>query len=356
MKQIILNEFKSYIRNPFIVTVLVIFPIAMIFILGNLVEKVQVSDKVIGEVRIAYSADNLALEDMILMDTVHVTKANEKDAVSLLKNNEADAFLAMDVDGIRMYEGSSVLYNNVIKAIMNGLLFRQSVMSSIAQTSPQSLRNLSSSNGSYTETKPLDTEMSMFDYYVIAMTIMTATFSCLSASMAFTDERKNRTMNRLITSPMHKGRIFLAKCLGQIPFAIIQVGVVLIFSGVVYHTQFASTLSGKLILFLLLTLSAVVSDIAGVVISLIFRRSMAVFIFMIGWVMLLFSGCFAKAMTLEPLCNFLPPYRIRCAAFELNLFGNHAPALKTIGVELLLCIAMVAFGGLIFSKKQEERV
>lgn len=355
MKTIISNEFKSYIRDPFVLVVLVLFPLVMIYLLGNLVEQVQVADQTIGTIQIAYTSEELKLEQLFDNESLLFEELPKEEALRQLKLGKVVGYLNLSDATYSIYEGTSVIYNNVIKSLANGLLLQQEVYQTIQKNNVASIPNISVVAREYTEKKELEANMSMMDYYVIAMTIMTAMFSCLASSMTFTEERKNRTMNRLITSPMNKSKIFFAKCIGQLPFAMVQVGIILIFSKIFYETQYASSLHGNLILFVMLTLTAVVADVVGVIVSLIFQRSMAVVLFFVVWVMLLFSGCFAKAMTLEPLCNYLLPYQIRMAAFDLNLFGNVKPALCIIAFEIVLLVIMIFLGGFIFQKKEEER-
>lgn len=355
MKNIILNEFRGYIRNPFIVVVMIFFPIVMIYILGNLVEKVQVSDETIGTVQVAYTAEQMDLGAIASNDLLTFIEMSKEDGLKALQEEEVNGYLAMKDSNITIYEGSSVLTNNVLRAISNGILLNKSVYETIAVQNPGSMNLITVRDQDYTTKRDLNTNMTMFDYYVIAMTVMTGLYSCLVSSMTFTEERKNRTMSRLITSPMNKGKIFLAKCLGQIPFAILQIGILLVFSAVFFHAQYASAFGGKMLLFLMLIMTAIVSNIVGVVVSLVFKRSMAVPIFILVWLILLWSGCFAKAMTLDPLCNFLPAYIVKQAAIDLNLFGNTAPAWNVILVELAMAAGLILIGGLVFSRKREER-
>ena len=355
MKTIIINEFKSYIRDPFILVVLVLFPLVMIYLLGNLVEQVQVADQPIGTMQIAYTSKELQLEQLFDNESLMFEELPKEEALHQLKEGKVVGYLNLSEASYSIHEGSSIIYNNVIKSLANGLLLQQEVYQALQNNKVDFLANQSIEIKDYTEKKDLEANMSMMDYYVIAMTIMTAMFSCLASSMTFMEERKNRTMNRLIISPMNKGKIFTAKCIGQLPFAMLQIGVILIFSKIFYETNDTSSIYENIILFVMLTLSAVVADIVGVIVSLIFQRSMAVVLFLVVWAMLLFSGCFAQPMTLEPLCNYLPPYRIRMAAFDLNLFGNVKPALLVIAFEIMLLVILSFLGGFIFHRKEEER-
>lgn len=355
MKQIIMNEFKSYIRNPFIIAVLLFFPLIMIFILGNLVETAQTADPAIGTVIIGYTSDSIDLEHSNTNASIKFMPLSQTEGPLKLAEEEIDGYLDLSNEEYKIYEGPSIIINNVLKSIANGMLLHKDAATVIAQNTG-SLSNLTINKSEYTIKRDLDVNMSMFDYYVIAMTIMTGVFSSLAASMTFTQERNNRTMNRLITSPMNKAKIFFAKCLGQIPFAVLQVSLILVFSSIAYGTRYASSFWGNVLLFLMLVMTGVVSDIIGVVISLVCRRSMAVAIFIGGWVLLLFSGIFAKMLAIEPFCNYLAPYLIRCAAFDLTLFGNYSPALSILLTECLLSILLIMAGGFIFGKKQEERV
>lgn len=356
MKNIIIKEFRRYLRNPFMVVTLILFPIIMIYILGNLVENVQTADETIGKIQVAYTAEQIDFITPSINDQVQFLSVTSKEGPTLLHDNQVDGYFMVGPDGITLYEGSSVLKNSVVKGIVNSYLLQESVYESITKNNSTSLLTITMRAKDYTAKKELSANMTMFDYYAISMTIMTGVFSCLTASMIYTEERKNKTMNRLITSPINKGKVFCAQCLGQIPFAMIQVGATLFVSAVFFDANYATSFVGKLILFSLLMMTSVVFSVVGIVISLIFKKTMAIALFLISWLMLFFSGCFAKPMTLEPICDFLPPYILRQAAFELNVFNHKTPAIRALIVELLFVIVLIAIGGWIFSKKQEERV
>ncbi|MDD5936136.1 MAG: ABC transporter permease [Clostridiales bacterium] len=356
MKNIIINEFRKFFRNPFMLVCFLIFPIIMIYLLGNLVENVQTCDETIGNIKVAYTAQDVDFGSLYQNDDVQFLPMEQTEGQAKLNDGQVNGYFKIDEAGLTLFEGSSVLYNSVVKGIANGYLLQKSVYESIVKDNPVAMANIHMSEEDHTVKKEANASMTMFDYYAVAMSIMTALYAAMASSMVFTEERKYKTMNRLITSPMNKFKIFSGICIGQIPFVILQFVVLLSFSAIAFHANYAPTFLGKVLLFLLLIVTGVLFSILGVVISLVFRKSMAVPIFLIVWVSLLLSGCFAKAMTLEPICNFLPPYLVRQAAFSLNVFGDHGPAIRVILVEVAIIIGLILVGGLIFSKKQEERV
>ena len=378
MKNIILNEFKSFLRNPYLILVLIIFPVVLVYILGSFLDEVQTADQVIGEVHLGYfiskdqedEAEQIkAVQIRSLLENTKekLNKANvifeevslKEEGVTLLQEQQVDAYLVYEAGSLKLYEGTDVYLNHTVKCMITGMLKQMDVYEVAAnsfKTTSFHFDEMQPTNAkTYTVSKKLQTQMSMMDYYAIAMTIMTAFFGSIGSCMAFTDEKNSKTINRLIILPQNRFKLFAGKVVGLMPQAILQVTVIMLVSSFVYGASYGKDLASNLLLFALFAGTSVTVSAIGILLSLIFKKSMVVLLFAVNWLLLFFSGIFAMAMAIKPLCDYLPPYILNQAAIKLSLFGESQEVWCILGVELIITMGVLVLGGIIFSKKQEER-
>lgn len=379
MKNIILNEFKNFLRNPYLVGFLIIFPTLLVYILGSFIEQVQTADQTITSIHLGYyisdekKGDEQDIEAIQIKGLLQEAEKNlegeniffevpssKEEAARLLEKGELDAYLIYEQGKLKLYEGTEVYLNHTIKCIMNSMMGQIkayevameqgiSMGNQLEETiSPQEVQ-------SYTVSKKLASKMSMIDYYAIAMMIMTCFFGSLGACMSFTEERHSKTINRLITLPCNRFKIFAGKVISLMPQAILQAIVIMLVSTLIYGATYASDFSGNLLLFVAFTLTGIVASAIGVLLSLIFKKSMVVPLFIVNWIMLYVSGNFTMSTIVKPLCNYLPPYQINQAVLDFTLFGKTKGIWWIMTIEILIIMMVLVLGGIIFSKKQEER-
>lgn len=370
MKTIIINEYKGFIRNPYYVALLIIFPIALIYILGSFLEQVEVSDTQIGTINIRYFIEKEENEQILtveqLLDTYsHVMEGEDsitflrisdrEEGQRLLTQETVDAFLIYEKGMFTLYEGTNIIANSAAKSLLYSLIEGMKAYTGIGIGQTGHLGEEETKLQDYTVSNEMTTSMSMLDYYAIAMAIMTGFFSILSSSLAFSSERVNKTINRLSLSPMSRPGLFAGKILGLIPQAVLQIGILMVISIGVFKASYGNSLENIVLLFFLMTLTSITSGAVGVLLGLIFKRSLVGITFVITWIMLFFSGIFAMRMAISPLCTYLPPYIIRNAAISLTLFGEKNRTLTIIVIEMGVILLIILMGGWIFSKQREYR-
>ena len=379
MKNIILNEFKNFLRNPYLVGFLIIFPTLLVYILGSFLEQVQTADQTITSIHLGYyisdekKDDKQQVEAMQIKGLLEETEkhlegenmffevlSSKEEAGRLFEKGELDAYLIYEQGKLKLYEGTEVYLNHTIKCIMNSMLGQikayEVAMEQEISKGNQLEKTISSKEiQSYTVSKKLASKMSMIDYYAITMMIMTCFFGSLGACMAFTEERNSKTINRLITLPYNRFKIFAGKVIGLMPQAILQASVIMLVSTLIYGATYASDFSGNLLLFVAFTLTGVAVGAIGVLLSLIFKKSVVVPLFIVNWIMLYVSGNFTMLAIVKPLCNYLPPYQINQAVLGFTLFRKTEGIWWMIMMEILIVMIVLILGGIILSKKQEER-
>lgn len=370
MKTIIINEFRAFIRNPYYVGLLIIFPILLIYILGNFLEQVQVADTAIGTVHVQYYIEEKSENQTDIMPvllekyregmekekTISFTKcADKEEGIKLLQEGKLDSFLVYESGILSLYEGTDILINNTVKSMVSGLVETRNTYTGIGTYNPISLSSITMKQDDFTVNNKLTASMSMLDYYAIAMAIMTAVLGCIVSSLTFSAERSYRTLNRLLIIPQSKFGVFTGKIISMIPQAALQIGLIMLVSSLLFKASYGDGILKYTLVFILLTLTSVTSSAIGALLGLIFKKSLVVELYAVTFLLLFFSGIYATSMAIEPLCNYLPPYIIRKAALSLTLFGENKQAVTVILVEIVMIVIVTMLGGWIFSRQKEVR-
>lgn len=364
MWNIIDNELKSFFRKPYLVIMLIAFPISLIFFLGNFLEDVETSDDVIESMTIGYHDEKDqfgAVLEEIDDETIHLKQyQSEEDGCNALRAQEVDCFVEIGEKETVLYEGTNVVCNESVSAILHGIEKQRAAMMSVVKQNPKLAETLGQTieqvNGkSYVKSKDTVCDMSMMDYYTITMTIMTAVFGALATSMSFTEERGSKTINRLLIAPCGRWKIFAGKIIGTLPQAVCQVTVTLFCSIIFFHSRVGFDVPSMMLIYLTLLLVALCSNAVGVLAGFMFKGYITVVLFAVIWLMLFFSGCFAKVMAIEPFCNYLPPTIIKEAILNYSIFQRVDDMIPVIGVSIIGILVAILIGGIAFQRKQEER-
>ena len=373
MIRIIWNEFRMFIRNPYLVGLLVFFPVLFVYVLGSFLEGTQVFEKSLEQIEIEYQLDDkspLAESFTIFLeqsennqennqekeDTFHFVKAKDQEQSLLrLGKQEIDLFLYFGETEVTVYEGMDLNKNRAVASFLNGLLQSQKSISSIVEVSPESLKNISFSESEYIENKKLKTSMSMFDYYLISMTILTAIFGNLATTLAFSEERQRKTIHRLLLLPKNRFSIFAGKVIGIMPQSILQIAVTFFVSIFIFDAHCGETVEDTVLVFCVLTLTAITSSAIGVLLGFLCKQFITVVVFLIDWTMLFVSGIYSIAMEVHPICDVMPAYIIKRDILRFTLFGDAQGIWNIIVVEIMVILFVLLLGGVLFAKKQEEK-
>jgi ABC-2 type transport system permease protein len=368
MFSIMIKETKEFLRDKTNLFFFIMFPVILVFLLGNLLKSMDQSEEAIGEIKIQYMIDAVSPFQVAAIDSFIKTAGDNGslvfEEVKDLDNARALAgkdtitavvLFAGDPLEIKIYEGTNQIKNRAVNAVFQSFIQTNKTISAVVKTAPERLAGIHSTEESYIMQKDLGVNRTMIDYYAVSMVAMISFMSTLVGAGAFIGERQNRTLNRLIIAPQNRVYLFLQKILGLVPQVIIQIAVIMLVSVFVFKAHYAATLGTNIYLFLLflvVTLCMIsIGSIAGIVLK---ANPMAV-IMPILWLMMFFGGTYSKEINIKGLTNFMPIYQIQQAAFDLAIFGRYAKA-NTV---LIICIAIMAvalaFGAFLFSRKEEER-
>jgi len=386
MPEIILKETKEFLRDKTYLFFFLLFPAMLVFLLGNILSSQDNADAAIGAISIQYYVEAKDPQSAAGIDdfaraisdgnTIKMEKTEDLAASqAAVKDNSITAVVVfLEPAGIQIYEGRNSVGNRTVAAIMNGFALTNKAVLSASQISPASLQDGGSVEGiaadgnsvgaisddamsidrNFVTTKDLGVNRTILDYYAISMLTMITFVSLISGTYAFTRERDNKTMNRLILSPGNRWSLYIQKILGTIPQIISQTIVLMLVSVFLFHAHYAATWKGNLFLFGMFFCVALALISLGAFIGLFLKTEPTATLMPILWIAMFFGGTFTRMVNIKEVTPYLPNYIVQNAAFDITLFGRYGMGLQVIAVSAVLFAATLTAGVLVFNRKEEQ--
>lgn len=368
MFQIVIKEMKEFFRDKTNLFFFLMFPIALIFLLGNLLTSMDQAEEAIGKIDLQYMIQTenpyqvMAINNFIqaMSDNQIINFYEAKDVSEAKKLAGKDKITALiifqgDPLEINIYEGSSHVKNRTVGALMNGFIQTNQSIMAVLKTTPTTLVLPEGEERNYIEQKNLGVNRTMIDYYAVSMLAMISFMSMLLGAGAFVGERQNKTMNRLIIAPQSRVFLFLQKILGMVPQVAIQIAVIMLISVFVFQANYAATLQNNLYLFFMFFIFTLSMIAVGSVVGIIIKTNPMIILMPILWIMMFFGGTYSKQVYVKGFTELMPIYQLQQAAFDLAVFGRFGKANIAILIFFAILIVALGLGAYLFSKKEEER-
>jgi len=368
MFNIVVKEIKEFARDKTNLFIFMMFPVILVFLLGNLLTSMDKSEETIGEIKIQYLVETanpyqvMAIQSFVKEagDGSNLFFEEAKDLETgrqLAGNDEITAVVIFTGDPmeIQVYEGTNHIKNRTVGAILNSFVQTNKSITAVMNTSPEALTNRNTVQEDYVVQKDLGVNRTMIDYYAVSMVAMIGFMSILVGAGAFIGERQDKTINRLIITPQNRILLFLQKILGMVPQVVLQITVIMTVSVFVFKAHYAATLGVNLYLFFMFLIVTLCMISIGAAIGIVIKANPMAVIMPVLWLMMFFGGTYSKELNIKGLTNKMPIYQIQQAAFDLAIFNRFGKANTVIIICLLVMAAALIFGAFLFSKKEEER-
>ncbi|MFA5659373.1 MAG: ABC transporter permease [Oscillospiraceae bacterium] len=368
MLSIISKEVKEFLRDKSSLFFMIIFPILLIFLLGNLLSNLDSTENAIGELKVQYISENLEMQDSMIVSEF----LKELSSDSSISFEETESLSAADklvgedqISAVVVFSGSPMKItihqgrdntkNRTVNAIMASFVQTNKSISAVLNSSPEMLSAALSQSEELVKQKDLGLSRTMLDYYGVAMIAMIIVMSTLSGSYAFLSERQMKTLNRLIVSPKNRGLIFIQKILGLQAQTVMQVILIMLVSTLFFNVHYAADIKANLVLFAMFFICASAFISAGVLFGLLLKANPSAALLPFLWIMLFVSGSYSKEIYIKGVTEKMPPNIIQNAAFDLTVFGRYEKALTLTAAMTVITLVLLIIGAFIFSKKEEER-
>ena len=368
MFNIVIKETKEFLRDRTNLFFFMMFPVVLVFLLGNLLGSMDKSEEAVGKIQIQYLVETENVYHVMTIQSfaesfgnsssLSFTKAKDLQTAKQLAGNDeitAAVVFAGDPMEIQVYEGTNRVQNRAVGAIMNSFIQTNKSISAVMKSAPETLIGLNTTQEEYTLQKDLGVNRTMIDYYAVSMVAMICFMSILVGAGAFVGERQNKTINRLIIAPQNRVFLFLQKILGMLPQVVLQIAVIMVISVLFFKAHYAATIEANLYLFLMFLIVALCMISLGAIVGIVIKANPMVVIFPFLWIMMFFGGTYSKSINIEGITDAMPIYQIQQAAFDLAVFGRFGKANTAILICLIIMAAALAIGAFLFSRKEEER-
>jgi ABC-2 type transport system permease protein len=368
MFNIVIKETKEFLREKTNLFFFLMFPVALVFLLGNLLGSMDNAEETVGQIKIQYLIETenpyqvMAIQSFVeaASDGNNLDFEEAQDIASskqLAGKDEITAAVVFEGDPmkIQVYEGSNHIQNRAVGAMLSSFIQTNKAIFAVSQLKPEVLSELNQTQEEYIEPKDLGVNRTMLDYYAVSMVSMIGFMSALVGAVAFVGERQNKTLNRLIIAPQNRVLLFLQKIIGMVPQVVIQILVIMSVSVVVFHAHYAATLQVNLYLFFMFFIVTLCMISIGAVVGMVIKANPMVVLMPIIWIMLFLGGSYSKEINIQGLTDAMPNYKLQQAAFDLAIFGRFEKANTVILVCLIVMAISLAVGAFIFSRKEEER-
>lgn len=264
------NVIKQGLRNFQVMAIMVLMPVVLIFILGVSFEgmigsdstismdNVSVTYQVIGEEASLTEGFEQVMEEMLKDGDNLLQKMNDKEsALKELENNDLTCFVEIDEenDEINIYKSSlNSSKSSLIEGILRTYTTRYNVIVHIAHTNPQALSQMNTEGEAkeYTVSKSLDPENSpsSMNYYGVSMCVLFVLYGVLTPTLRTIDHKDSGIFRRMMMSATKPGVIFWGEALGSIGIVTVQIGIVMLFTTVVYGVNWGENLIYPIVLIL----------------------------------------------------------------------------------------------------------
>ena len=370
---IFINECKEFFRDKINLIFPIAFPLILILLLGNMLSNLNYADPEVGFIKAEYiiATEQQMEQEMVLSflaslnDTNSILMAesiSETSSKEKIALGELDALVIFGGDLIEIYEGDEEIKNRTFSAVMNGFVQNKKAVMSIMKgmqegdlkdntlaISTETIRK------SYTTKKDFDKNRSMLDYYGVSMIILIVFVGGIGGFSSFGNERTNKTINRLIASPMNRSSIFIQKVMGLMLGYFIEIAVIMIVGATLFDVHYANNLIDNILLFSLFLVTMVSLGCVGVSLGLVMKGNPLLIFGPVLWLMMFFGGTFSKDVYIEGLTPKLPVYQLQQAAFGLTIFGHKEKVMAILLVEILVTFVFIFIGVARFNKMQEQK-
>jgi ABC-2 type transport system permease protein len=382
MFELMLYFFRTGFREKSTLFFCLVFPVMMVFILGNMLAELDNPDERIGTIRIVYcleeegsfatgeglgsglsQTETTAVQTFIDLLAEHggieVAKGSNPDSAKRAVNiGDADAAMIFGTPlNVEVTEGEDVIKNRAVKLIAQGFAREYAAYRAAALSNPEAFMKLAMQGipdfaAQLSEDKDLGVSRSMIDYYAVTMIVMIIFMGggIGGATMTFI-ARQDGSLRRMTASPRGRGRLFIESVFGTLPQSILQAGVVMVLSTLFFGAHYAKTWQGNLFLFGFFILLGIAVSAVFMLVGLFVRVNPYVPLLAIIWALLFVSGSFSKEMYIEGFSEYLPMNIAQTAVFDLTMFGRPGQLLLVAAVSGIVLLAACMVGAALFKRK-----
>lgn len=364
------KEFIQAIRAPESILLMIVFPLALTWLMGNAfgivgtqtLELPELSFPVVAEESPGLEAmQSVASELRITLDRVSEEEALEsvrtRASLGYIELREGDTiFHRLDADtrrgsDINPYLSEAMLFLFSKVYVQQAEVFQEAAVSGRFDL----LENPPSPQVTLTEI-PKRNQPGSFDRYGVTMLTLILMYGSLQAGSMLSSEYMNHTLERIKRSPFPPSALFFCKSFGAFIITVIQGAIVMLFNHFVLGVNYGNGLQ----------------TIAFLLPHIIFSVSLGIFVFMAAKkeatavvllnilipVILVFGGAYApmpETGFLSILSRFSPAYWLNHGLFDMIYANSFTRIFTATGINAALAAILLIGSYLLFMREKGER-
>jgi len=352
-----LNVFSVYlkrtIRNKTFIFIMILFPIALIWVLGNAFSGMMGDDieqtmhsNIIYSLYDSSTTSNDFKMYMVDKENEYFTfslEDNYDKAIDSIKKNKFDAYVIVSQDKIKLYKNSIYDFNGTMaELILSAYIDKYNMTYEIINIDPTLLQNEKNNKADYTKIVSLKENRTpgSMDYYGVTITSMFIFYGLIFISTYIIGDKRQKTKERIMISPIKSTSYQWAVISGNVFVLFLQM-LLLIFLGIfVFNTYWGDNIAMPLlILFVELVMVSAVGAVIGMLIkseslvSGISQFLIPIFVFLgDGYVQLPSSGFIGLAKHISPI------YWVNHGIFNAIYLNDYNNAYISIGLNITIAM------------------
>ena len=368
------KEIMQFFRSKSNVTIMLIFPVILIFLMGKSLDGVMGMEENIFNNKIIYYRVNAPIENEVDLQRfydfmIHFEKNtnvkfiennNYKEAINDVNNNKAICFMDIYDNDINYFrnEKKEDTASKIFRNLYEQYIKKYTFLKSIYKSNPQQMKTvldyeikiLLKNEGINQE------EVNSFTYYTFAILILIILYISTLTSKSMYKERFSHTITRLKVSNTKKINILLSKIALGIIVGLLQIIIVYIVSTKFFKVNWGDNL---LYIFIVLTSLIIFSSVLGIFMSMIFSEQKTCYI--ANNILIIIMGflggsyvpmCLVKSARVTSfLSEIMPNYWANISLLSLNYDVETKYYMISIFISLSLSVLMLILGNLISKLK-----
>jgi len=370
---IIVKEVKQNLRDKKAMTMMVLFPVLLIVVLGAAFNTSFSSNLKIETPKVFYSIEAKGpsadyLKEFINHKTVpkiEYIKTNDvkKAKELLISSSEYSGVIEMKQDNkIELFKndkGDMNLKGGILEGMLSGFVNQFNIIVEVQKVNPKALPEiLSDTNADYTKISSINKakKPSSLDYYAVAEIALIIMYGAMTGLYGISSEKNSKTRDRILSSPVKKYEFLVGKTVGGVLITMIQIMIVVLFSKYVLNADWGTDIFTVM---LILTSQIIMAISLGVGLGFIFKQvtvAGGVLNFLIPVIVFL-GGSYgpvdrmSSGKTFQMITYFSPVRWVNKSIFEVIYSNDYSKVLPAILINILIAIVFLTISSLSFRKE-----
>lgn len=368
---LILKEIKQSFRDKKNMSMMILFPIVLIIVLGSALNSAFSNELTIETPKVLYKIES-ASQDAIELKRNFIDKGKdfniefiEAESIDKAKNdlintNKYASFLEMKE------ENKIVLYTNdretmsagLVESILGTFVQKYNAVAEIAKVNPRLIGEIvSDNNAEFTQISSVNKtrKPSSMDYYAVTMLTLIIMYGSNTGLYGIAGERSSKTRDRILSGPVKKYEFLTGKTLGGIFVTALQVLVVIAVSKYILKANWGD----DIFTVFLTVLSLIVMSISfGVGLGFIFENTNAasgILNFVIPIIAFL-AGAYVPIDGIEnkvfQAITYLSPVKwTNKAIFRVIYNSDYSNVIPAIAINLAISVVFITICSVLFRKE-----